>query len=76
MTRVSAQTKNQSSPNTLVTPVMDQGDTLGFPVENNTGPIILADLETENLTAGGNVFPFATPTNVPPQIILMNSISI
>ena len=66
---------NQSAPNTIVTPTMGAGESFGFTVENNTGVIVLQDLTTHNLTAGGAVVPFAAPSAVFPQIIVTNCVS-
>lgn len=63
ITITSSSLENMSSPNTIVTPTMDQGDVNGFTVDNNIGGVILQNLTTSNLVGGGNITPFATPSS-------------
>lgn len=68
----SSSMSNATASNTKVTPTMDAGDIFGFVVDDNTGTIILKDLTTRNLKAGGTVTHFEPAKSTPPQIITIN----
>jgi hypothetical protein len=54
---------NLSAPNIVVTPVMEAGNTNGFTVDYNKGPVTIQNCSTLNLT-GSTVKPFTEPASL------------
>lgn len=54
--------QNLDAPNTVETETMDAGDTFGFSVFDEGGPINIANCTAKCLTSGGSVLPFPTPS--------------
>jgi hypothetical protein len=60
-----------SAPNTVESATTDTGDVFGITVEDNTGPILIKNAVIKNLTAGGEIIPFASAS---PTINLVNAV--